>query len=131
MAEPVFVVDDDPDVGAALDALLRSAGYDVHLFQTAAAFLAAVPPERPAVLILDVAMPGISGLELQGRLATRLPELPVLFLTAHGDASRSARAMKEGAFAFFTKPFDGEALLAAVARAMAHATAYGHGPTRA
>jgi FixJ family two-component response regulator len=125
MTDPaVFVIDDDPLVCAALGRLLRSAGFRTEAFATAEAFLGHPLPDVPACAVLDVQMPGLSGLDLQGRLAERAPDLPVIFLTGHGDIPMTVRAMKAGAVDFLPKPVAADALIAAVRQALArHAQA--------
>lgn len=115
----VLVVDDDASVRKALRRLFRSAGYDVEMFATGVEFLAHRPPQAPACLVLDVRMPGISGLDLQQQLATSNPGLPVVVITGHGDEDVRRRALDAGAAAILYKPFDDQALLDAVARAIA------------
>ena len=110
----VFVVDDDPSVRRALDSLLRSVGNDVCLFASAQEFMQAPRPDAPACLVLDVRLPGMSGLAFQQELAKASVGLPVIFITAHGDIPMSVRAMKAGAVEFLTKPFDEQALLDAI-----------------
>jgi FixJ family two-component response regulator len=115
----VLIVDDDCEIREALDELLRSVGIDSICFASTGEFLAAEVPERPGCLILDVRMPGASGLELQSRLAAGGNAKPVIFLTGHGDIEMTVRAMRAGAIDFFTKPFRAQALLDAVAVAIA------------
>jgi FixJ family two-component response regulator len=120
----VFVIDDDPSVRKALGRLLRAAGFRAEAFATADEFLRRPPPEAPACVILDVQLPGLSGLDLQRALAERDADLPVVFITGHGDIPMTVRAMKAGAADFLPKPFDDEALLAVVRQAVArHALA--------
>ena len=120
----VFVVDDDPSVRKALGRLLRAAGFRAEAFATADEFLRRPAPEAPACVILDVQLPGPSGLDLQRALAERDADLPVVFITGHGDIPMSVRAMKAGAADFLPKPVDEEQLLAAVREAVArHALA--------
>lgn len=116
--ERVYVVDDEPAVRKALWRLLRSVGIEVEAFGSAEEFLGALDAEPAGCAILDVAMPGLDGLALQARLASRGIDLPVLFLTGRGDIPMSVRAMKAGAADFLTKPVDGKALVAAVRRAL-------------
>lgn len=115
----VYIVDDDPSLRTALGRLVRAAGYRVETFATAGAFLGRPPTEEPGCLVLDVRLPGPSGLELQEALAARGEELPIIFLTGHGDVPMTARAMKAGAVDFLTKPVDRRALVDAVQRAIA------------
>jgi FixJ family two-component response regulator len=114
----VFVIDDDPSVRRALGRLLRSAGFQVEVFANPAAFLERSPPDAPACLVLDVQMPGVSGLDLQQTLAQRHANLPIVFITGHGDIPMTVRAMKDGAVDFLPKPFHDEDLLAAVRQAI-------------
>jgi FixJ family two-component response regulator len=114
----VFVVDDDVSVREALELMLAEAGYLPELFAAAQDFLARPPAIVPCCLILDVEMPGLGGLDLQERLSRERSEMPILFLTGHGDIPKSVRAMKAGAAEFFTKPFDSTVLLQAIERAI-------------
>ncbi len=115
----VFVVDDDPGIRDALQSLIRSVGLSVQTFGSAKEFLESQRPDAPGCLVLDVQMPGLSGLDLQRELATAGVQLPIIFLTGHGDIPMSVRAMKAGAVEFLTKPFRPPALLAAVRQALA------------
>jgi len=110
----VYVVDDDASVRAAISSLIRSIGLDVATFASADAFLARPLGERPACLVLDVRLPGVSGLELQRELGATQRALPIVFITGHGDIPMSVRAMKAGAVEFLPKPFPDEALIAAI-----------------
>jgi FixJ family two-component response regulator len=110
----VFIVDDDPSMRRSLEALLRSVGLDVHLFSTAQEFMQAERPDAPGCLVLDVRLPGMSGLAFQEELANTGVALPVIFVTGHGDVPMTVRAMKAGAVEFLTKPFDDQVLLDAV-----------------
>jgi len=115
----VFVVDDDASVRRGLSRLLRSAGYEVEGFATAAAFLASERLQQsPACLVLDVSMPGLTGMDLQERLQALKSSLAIIFITGHGDIPMSVQAMKKGAVDFLPKPFDDTQLLEAVARAL-------------
>jgi FixJ family two-component response regulator len=114
----VFVVEDDAAMRAAIDSLLRSAGHRVRSFGSASEFLQRTPSEGPACLVLDVQLPGISGLELQRELAQREPCLPIVFIAGAGDIPMSVRAMKAGAVEFLPKPFRSEALLDAIGEAL-------------
>lgn len=116
----VHVVDDDASVREALDSLLRSAGWQVQTFASAAEFLAAPRPPLPACIVLDVSMPGDSGLDLQRSLNELGDRTPVIFMTAHGDIEMSVQAMKAGAADFLAKPFRDQQLLDAVALALRH-----------
>ena len=110
----VFVIDDDPSMRSALDDLLRSVGLDVILSSSAQEFMQAVRPDAPGCLVLDVRLPGMSGLAFQQELAKAGINLPVIFITGHGDVPMTVRAMKAGAAEFLTKPFDHQVLLDAV-----------------
>jgi FixJ family two-component response regulator len=110
----VLVVDDDPAVREALDSLLQSVGFEVRLYGAVQAFLDAPLPDTPACLVLDVRLPGRSGLDLQDELASIGRRLPVVFITGHGDIPMSVRAMKAGAVEFLTKPFREQDLLDAI-----------------
>ena len=114
----VFVVDDDRSVRDALRRLITSVGMAVEVFSTAQAFLSAPRPNAPACLVLDVRLPGLSGLDLQEELANTNATLPIIFLTGHGDIPMSVRAMKAGAIEFLTKPFRGQDLLDAIRHAI-------------
>ena len=116
----VAIVDDDEAVRDALAMMLRTAGFAVESHASAPDFLARRPPPPPACVVLDVRMPGMSGIELQEKLAERDFDLPILFLTGHGDVPMAVRAMKKGAFDFLEKPVDAERLVAAVKAAIAH-----------
>ena len=125
MTEPglVYIVDDEPGMRKALTRLLVAEGFDVLSFASADEFLAAVRPAEPGCLVLDVAMPGTDGLALQAELGKRGVDLPILFLTGHGDIPMSVRAMKAGAVDFLAKPVDDAVLLKAVREALALARA--------
>ena len=110
----VFVIDDDDSMRRSLDSLLRSVGLDVRLFASAQEFMRAARPDVPGCLVLDVRLPGMSGLTFQQELAKAGIALPVIFITGHGDVPMTVRAMKAGAADFLTKPFDDQALLDAV-----------------
>ena len=115
----VYVVDDDPDVLKAIERLLESAGHKVVAFPSPQQFLERFDPDAAGCLVLDLAMPGLSGLELQGRLEQQASHLPIVFLTGRGDIAASVRAMKHGASDFLTKPVDDALLIAAVRDALA------------
>jgi FixJ family two-component response regulator len=118
-ADPiVFVVDDDPSVRRSIERLIQSTGFRVETFQSAAEFLRRPRPEGPACLVLDVRLPGLSGLDLQRELTNAGIQLPIIFITAHGDIPMTVRAMKGGAVEFLTKPFRTEHLLYAVRAAI-------------
>src|SRR5580700_1613454 len=110
----VLVIDDDPNVRASVGRLLRSLGMDVQLFASIADFLGSDPPDGPSCLVLDVRLPGQSGLDLQRELAAAHRNLPIIFITGHGDIPMSVQAMKGGAIEFLTKPFRDQDLLDAV-----------------
>jgi FixJ family two-component response regulator len=115
MTSPVvFIVDDDESVRRALERLMRSAGFDVRAFASAKEFLDQDCQDVPGCLILDVRMPGMNGLELQEKLRTGGSHIPIVFITAHYDASTREQAMKAGAVEFIQKPFNDEVLLKAV-----------------
>jgi FixJ family two-component response regulator len=114
----IAVVDDDEAIREAVESLLRSVGLRAAAFASAADFLRAGALQVAACLIVDVRMPGMSGLELQRQLATTHGALPLIFITAHGDAETRARALRAGAVAFLDKPFSDEVLLRAVQSAL-------------
>jgi len=114
----VVVVDDDASVRKALQRLLRSAEYEVEVFASAAEALAGERLGEAGCVVLDIRMPGISGLDLQRQLASRYPRLPVVVITGHADEETRQRALAGGAVAVLYKPFDDEALLADIARAI-------------
>jgi FixJ family two-component response regulator len=114
----VHVVDDDASMRTSLARLLSGAGYEVKLFATAEEFLAAAGPSTEGCILLDLRLPGASGLELQALLAARGCLAPVVFLTAHGDVAAGVRAMKHGALDFLQKPIAADELFAAVASAL-------------
>ena len=116
MSEPavVFVVDDDPSMRRSLETLLRSVGLDVQLFSSAQEFMQAERPDAPGCLVLDVRLPGMSGLAFQEELAKTGVAIPVIFISGHGDVPMTVRAMKAGAVEFLTKPFDDQVLLDAI-----------------
>jgi FixJ family two-component response regulator len=112
----VFVVDDDPAICTALRRLIRSVGIEVQTFTSAQEFLRATRPEVPACLVLDVRLPDLSGLNLQEKLTEAKIDLPIIFITGHGDISMTVRAMKGGALEFLTKPVQEQDLLEAIQR---------------
>jgi FixJ family two-component response regulator len=114
----VFVVDDDRSIRDSLSNLLRSAGLNVQTFASAQAFLTSRRPEAPSCLVLDVHLPGLSGLDLQQELAKVQCQIPIIFITGHGDIPMTARAMRAGALEFLTKPCRDDDLLHAVAQAI-------------
>jgi FixJ family two-component response regulator len=114
----VFVIDDDPLVRAAIQGMLESVGLYSEAFATPQEFLRRKPTEGPTCLILDVKLPGINGLEFQRELAKAGIQLPIIFVTGHGDIPMSVKAMKSGAVEFLTKPFRDEELLDAIYQAL-------------
>ena len=110
----VLVIDDDPDVRASVGRLLRSLGIDVQLFASISDFLKSDPSRGPTCLVLDIRLPGQSGLDLQRELTAANRELPIIFITGHGDIPMSVQAMKGGAIEFLTKPFRDQDLLDAI-----------------
>src|SRR6202023_1798786 len=120
----VFVVDDDADVRESLEELLESVGLHSQSFGTAQEFLAVGHGDGPSCLILDVRLPGISGLDLQHELKRERISIPIIFLTAHADVPMSVKAMKSGAVEFLTKPFRQQDLLDAVYLALAQDSAH-------
>lgn len=121
MPEPtpmVFVVEDDSSVREALAGLIRSAGWNVEVFVSAHEFLARPQADAPSCLVLDVGLPGLSGLDLQARMAETHNDIPIVFITGHGDIPMSVRAMKAGAVEFLTKPFVDQDLLDGIQTAL-------------
>jgi len=116
----IFVVDDDDSVRRALQRLIKSVGMNVETFATAKEFLLHPQYEGPCCLILDVRMPGLSGLDLQEELAKADLTLPIIFITGHGTVPMSVRAMKAGAIDFLEKPFEDQALLELIQQAIEH-----------
>jgi FixJ family two-component response regulator len=114
----VFVIDDDRMIRDGLQSLIRSVGLRVETFASAQDFLGAKRPDAPSCLVLDVRMPGLSGLDLQLKLRDGGIPTPIIFITGHGDIPMSVRAMKEGAHEFLTKPVRGQDLLDAVQKAL-------------
>ena len=114
----VFVVDDDPAVREALCSLIRSVGLNAEAFVSAQDFLNSPRPDAAACLVLDVRMPGLSGLDLQRELAGSGERIPIIFITGHGDIPMSVRAMKAGAVEFLSKPFRDQDLLDAIGQAL-------------
>jgi len=110
----VLVIDDDADLRASVGRLLRSVGLDVALFASISDFLKSNAPDGPTCLVLDVRLPGQSGLDLQRELAAANRELPIIFITGHGDIPMSVQAMKRGAIEFLTKPFRDQDLIDAI-----------------
>ena len=115
----VFVVDDDISVCESLEALIRYAGYRAETFASAGEFLARSPALVPSCLVLDVSLPDLNGLELQERIAANRIEMPIIFITGHGDVPMTVKAMKAGAIEFLTKPLSQDVLLNAIRNALA------------
>ena len=122
MDQMVFVVDDDASVRDALSALVRSVGLRVETFGSAQEFLRHPRPPAAACLVLDVRLPGLSGLDLQRELSNAGEQIPIIFITGHGDVPMSVRAMKAGATEFLPKPFRDQDLLDAIREALDHDT---------
>ena len=118
-APRVYVVDDDSSVRRSIKRTLQAAGYEVAVFASPHEFLEQARPERPGCLVLDLRMPGMTGLELQTLLGRLGVPLPIVFMSGHGDVPSAVQAMKAGAIDFLPKPFDDTLLLAAVERAVA------------
>src|SRR5438309_9979240 len=114
----VFVVDDDAGMRASIQGLLKSAKLRCASFGTAEEFLRSKPPEGPSCLVLDVSLPGVNGLDLQRELADAGVQIPIIFITGHGDIPMSVKAMKSGAVEFLTKPFQDQDLLDAIRQAL-------------
>src|ERR1043166_4191183 len=119
----VFIVDDNPSVRKALTRLVRSAGHEVRAFASAKEFLAETHDDGVACLVLDIRMPGLSGIDLQRELSTAKKILPIVFITGHGDVPMSVRAMKNGAVDFFPKPVKDTDLLNAIEQVLEHVVA--------
>ena len=114
----VFVVDDDISVRESLELLIGTAGWHPELFASAQAFLDHPPVSVPNCLVLDISLPGLNGLELQKRVTTERSEMPIIFITGHGDVPKTVQAMKAGAIEFLTKPFADDVLLGAIRQAL-------------
>jgi FixJ family two-component response regulator len=114
----VFIVDDDPSIRSLLCKLIKSVGLQAEAFASSGEFLSQPPPAGPACLVLDVRMPGLSGLDLQERLVQLGLDIPIIFITGFGNVPQSVRAMKAGAVDFLQKPFENQTLLDAVNRAL-------------
>jgi FixJ family two-component response regulator len=114
----VFVIDDDPSVRRAIQGLLKSVGLRSEAFGNPQEFLAKRPADGPSCLVLDVRLPGLSGLDFQRQLADAGVQIPIIFITAHGNIPMSVKAMKSGAVEFLTKPFDDQELVDAVQQAL-------------
>jgi FixJ family two-component response regulator len=118
--EPVvYIVDDDAGVREGLDSLVRSVGFQVRTFASATDFLRGPHPDAPGCLVLDIRMPGVSGLDLQRELTEAGVPIPIIFITGHGDIPMTVQAMKAGAVEFLTKPFREQELLEAIQQAVA------------
>ena len=123
----VFIVDDDVSVRESLELLIQNEGWQPQTFASAQEFLDYPRPALPCCLILDVSLPGLNGLELQHRLANERTDIPIIFITGHGDIPMSVRAMKSGAVEFLTKPLSDELLLNAIRQALERSrVALGH-----
>ena len=114
----VFVVDDDISVRESLELLIQSEGWQPATFSSAQDFLVRPRTPAPSCLLLDISMPGLNGLELQKRVAAEHPDVPIIFITGHGDVPKTVQAMKAGAIEFLTKPFKDDVLLIAVRQAL-------------
>jgi FixJ family two-component response regulator len=114
----VFIVDDDVSVRESLELLVRCEGWQPETFESAQAFLDRPRSLLPSCLVLDISLPGLNGLELQKRVAAERTDMPIIFITGHGDIPMTVRAMKAGAVEFLTKPFSDEALLTAIRQAL-------------
>src|SRR6202795_5153158 len=117
-APTVFVIDDDADVRAAIQGLLKSVGLRSETFGAAQEFLRRKRPDGPSCLVLDVRLPGVNGLDFQHELAEAGIRIPIIFITGHGDIPMSVKAMKSGAVEFLTKPFQDQDLLDAIHQAL-------------
>lgn len=115
----VLIIDDDSNLRASIARLLRSLGIDVELFESISDFLKSAPPDGPVCLVLDVRLPGGSGLDLQRELAAAHRGIPIIFITGHGDIPMTVQAMKGGAIEFLTKPFRDQDLLDAIQTGLA------------
>src|SRR5262245_6036613 len=119
----VFVVDDDVSVRESLELLIKFAGWQPETFASAADFLARPRTTTPSCLVLDVSLPDLNGLELQKLIGSERTDMPIIFITGHGDVPMSVQAMKAGAVEFLTKPFDDEILLSAIRHALKRSAA--------
>jgi len=117
-AATVFIVDDDPSIRRSPERLVRSDGYQVEVFMSARQFLERADMKKPDCLVVDVRMPGQSGLDLQQVLETAGSTVPIIFITGHADGPLAEQALRAGAVELLAKPFDGEVLLGAVRRAI-------------
>jgi two-component system response regulator FixJ len=120
MPQTVYIVDDDTDLRDALTLLMRAVGHKTESFRSGTDFLQAVSHDMRGCLILDIRMPGMTGMELQAELNKRRNKLPIIFLTGHGDAPLAVKAMKAGAVDFIQKPLDEHRLVTAVMNALRH-----------
>jgi FixJ family two-component response regulator len=120
----VFVVDDDISVRESLELLIHAAGWHPELFASAQAFLNHPPASVPNCLVLDISLPGLNGLDLQKRVIAERPELPIIFITGHGDVPKTVQAMKAGAVEFLTKPFPDDVLVDAIRQALERSRTY-------
>ncbi len=118
LKQTVFIVDDDYAIRDAMGLLMESIGLDCETFETANDFLTRIPEDRPGCLVLDIRMPGMSGLELQEHLAKRDSALPIIFITGHGDIPMAVEAMQNGAVDFIQKPFRDQELLDRISAAL-------------
>src|SRR3954447_17955150 len=119
----VFVVDDDVSVRESLELLIKFAGWQPEMFASAEEFLVRPRTATPSCLILDVSLPALNGLELQKLMGADRVDMPIIFITGHGDVPMTVQAMKAGAVEFLTKPFDDEVLLSAIRHAIKRSTA--------
>jgi len=119
----VFVVDDDVSVRESLELLIKFAGWQPETFASAVDFLARPRTTTPSCLVLDVSLPDLDGLELQKLIASERTDMPIIFITGHGDVPMTVQAMKAGAVEFLTKPFDDEVLLSAIRHAIKRSAA--------
>jgi FixJ family two-component response regulator len=119
----VFIIDDDADIRASIQGLVKSADLRSESFERAEQFLQRKPPDSPSCLILDVSLPGINGLDFQQQLWNEGLQIPIIFVTGHGDIPMSVKAMKSGAVEFLTKPLKRHALLDAIQQALARDSA--------
>jgi FixJ family two-component response regulator len=117
-ASTVFVVDDDASMRDSIQGLLKSVGLPSKTFETAEEFLSDKRPEGPSCLVLDISLPGVNGLDFQRQLADAGIQIPIIFVTGHGDIPMTVKAIKSGAVEFLTKPFDDQELLNAIQQAL-------------
>ena len=126
----VCVIDDDISAREAITGLVQGAGLEVEAFESAQAYLAATRTVPPSCLVLDVDLPGLSGLELQEQMGIARVDIPIVFVSGHSDVPMSVRALKAGALDFFTKPFDPDLLLSAIRCGVAEASRLSVAPAR-